>query len=161
MRSIELFTGAGGLALGSQLAGFHHVAVVEKDRDACKTLWLNQQHGLIDWPIFQSDIAEFDYAKISHPVDLVAGGPPCQPFSLGGKHEGQYDRRNLFSEAVRAVQALHPHAFVFDNVKGLLRSAFAPYYNYTMQRLHLLFLAPYPDEHWEAHRARLDNAEAN
>ncbi|MBA2724496.1 MAG: DNA cytosine methyltransferase, partial [Actinobacteria bacterium] len=161
MRSVELFTGAGGLALGSQLAGFHHVAVVERDHDSCKTLCLNQQYGLIDWPIFQSDVAEFDYATVTHPVDLVAGGPPCQPFSLGGKHEGQHDRRNLFPEAVRAVQELHPHAFVFENVKGLLRNTFAPYYRYTMQRLGLPFLTPYPDEPWEAHRSRLDQAEAD
>lgn len=158
MRSVELFTGAGGLALGSQLAGFHHVAVVERDRDACNTLWLNRQHGLIDWPIFQSDIAEFDYCKVTRPIDLLAGGPPCQPFSLGGKHEGQHDRRNLFPEAIRAVQVLRPRAFVFENVKGLLRTAFAPYYSYIVQRLRLPFLDPYPDEHWEAHRARLDGA---
>ena len=86
MRSIELFTGAGGLALGTHRAGFHHLAVVERDRDSCDTLRLNRARGLMAWPIAERDVAAFDFSGYPQGIDLLAGGAPCQPFSLGGKH---------------------------------------------------------------------------
>jgi site-specific DNA-cytosine methylase len=60
-------------------------------------------------------------------VDLAAGGPPCQPFSLGGKHGAHRDRRDMWPEAVRAVRELRPRAFLFENVRGLTRPAFKAY----------------------------------
>ena len=160
MRSIELFTGAGGLALGSHRAGFHHLAVVERDRDSCDTLRLNRERGTIDWPIHQDDLARFSYADLPQGIDLLAGGPPCQPFSLGGKHRGHEDERNMFPEAVRAVRELRPRAFLIENVKGLLREAFRPYYEYLVERLRLPLVEHLPGEPWEAHRERLVAAEA-
>ncbi len=131
MRSIELFTGAGGLALGTHRAGFHHLAVIERDHDSCDTLQLNrvrQEATGIDWLIHEADVASFDYSEYRNtPIDLLAGGPPCQPFSLGGKHAGETDRRNMFPAVFRAVRELRPRAFLIENVKGLRRKDFQPY----------------------------------
>ncbi len=125
MRSIELFSGAGGLALGLEAAGFTTVALVERNRDACSTLRMNRPH----WNVLESDVREVDFRSFGH-VDLVAGGPPCQPFSMGGKANGYDDHRDMFPQAVRAVRELRPSAFLFENVRGLLRPAFSNYVEY-------------------------------
>ncbi len=72
---------------------------------------------------------------------MVAGGPPCQPFSLGGKHGAFNDSRDMFPHAIRAIEILTPKAFIFENVKGLLRESFSDYFNYIILRL------SYPDAH--------------
>ncbi|MCA9450504.1 MAG: DNA cytosine methyltransferase, partial [Candidatus Omnitrophica bacterium] len=126
MRSLELFAGAGGLGLGMEKAGFKNAAVVEIDRNACDTLRSNRERGVPpvkDWRIFQEDVRAFDYREFENRIDVISGGPPCQPFSLGGKHGGHKDRRDMFPEAVRAVREVRPKAFIFENVKGLLRQS--------------------------------------
>ncbi len=125
MRSIELFSGAGGLALGLEGAGFAPVALVERDRDACITLRMNRP----SWKVLETDIREVDFRSFGT-VDLVAGGPPCQPFSMGGKANGYDDHRDMFPQAIRAVRELRPSAFLFENVRGLLRPAFSNYVEY-------------------------------
>ncbi len=159
MLSIELFTGAGGLALGTHRAGFHHQAVVERDHDSCDTLRLNvERHAAtgVDWPIHEADVTAFDYAPYTHgTLDLLAGGAPCQPFSLGGKHAGEADGRNMFPAAFRAVRELHPRAFLLENVKGLTRQGFRPYFDYIVEQLAFPHIAPLPGEGWEGHKARL------
>lgn len=130
MRSIELFSGAGGLALGLEASGFEHVALVESNRDACATLRLNRP----DWNLVESDVRKVDFAELG-PVDLVAGGPPCQPFSIGGKARGYNDQRDMFPQAVRAVRELRPAAFLFENVRGLLRQSFQNYVEYIRLQL--------------------------
>ena len=122
MRSIELFSGAGGLALGLEQAGFETVALFERDPSACAAL----RHNRPDWQIVEGDVREVDFSECGT-IDLVAGGPPCQPFSMGGKARGYNDERDMFGEAVRAVRELRPNAFLFENVRGLLRPAFANY----------------------------------
>jgi DNA (cytosine-5)-methyltransferase 1 len=162
MNCVELFTGAGGLALGVGRAGFKHAAVVEKDNDSCKTLLLNQKRGVAefaDWPIHHQDVRDFDFKQIGPHIHLVAGGPPCQPFSLGGKHRGHRDERNLFPEAVRAVRELQPEAFLFENVKGLLRDSFATYFSYIVLQLKHPSLKSGSGEGWEDHLARLEKHE--
>jgi DNA (cytosine-5)-methyltransferase 1 len=159
MRSVELFAGAGGLAMGISQAGFKHEAVIEWDKDACDTIRLNQEKEIkpvVDWPLYQQDVRHFDFSAIPGGVDLVAGGPPCQPFSLGGKHRGHQDERNMFPEAVRAVRELKPRAFLFENVKGLLRQSFSKYFSYIYLQLTYPEIIRKKDEDWVDHLSRLE-----
>lgn len=124
MRAVELFAGAGGLGMGLSRAGFRPVAVIERDRYCCDTIRENKKRGLkplTSWPLVEGDIRDFDFRGIRGEIDLVSGGPPCQPFSLGGKHQGRLDDRDMFPDAIRAVRQLRPRAFLFENVKGLTR----------------------------------------
>lgn len=158
MRSIELFAGCGGLALGLSRAGFHHELVVELDAHAVGTLSDNKRRAVEHvrhWPIEARDVHEVDFSAISGDVDLVAGGPPCQPFSIGGRHLGPEDERNLWPEAVRAVREVQPKAFLFENVRGLLRPAFSEYLNYLKLSLANPELTPRNGEAWEEHAVRL------
>ena len=138
MRSVELFAGCGGLAFGLAEAGFKHALVIEKDPHASATLEKNTLLGVrhfAGWPIKANDVREVRYADVGGDVDLVAGGPPCQPFSIGGKHKGPSDPRNMWPEAIRAVRELQPKAFIFENVRGLLRPNFGDYLAYLQLQL--------------------------
>src|SRR6185503_11501259 len=88
-----------------------------------------------EWQIMPTDVRAVDYSSVVGEIDLVAGGPPCQPFSIGGKHKGPGDHRNMWPEAIRAVDALRPRAFLFENVRGLLRPAFTDYLNFIRLQL--------------------------
>lgn len=157
--SIELFTGAGGLALGLEQSGWNHAALIERDEHACSTIRLNQMlgHPLTKrWRLFPDDVRSIRYTDFSNPVDMVAGGPPCQPFSLGGKHRAFQDRRDMFPEAVRAVRELRPGCFVFENVKGILRESFASYFNYIILQLTYPMLVRKLDEDWQSHLSILE-----
>lgn len=159
MRSVELFAGAGGLAIGMAEAGFRHAAVIEWDHDACETFRDNQRHhahAVEGWPLIEGDVRQFDYSAIGKDILVISGGPPCQPFSLGGKHRGFRDDRDMFPEAVRAVRELRPRAFIFENVKGLLRQTFANYFEYVVLQLSHPGLTRRRAESWEDHRARLE-----
>jgi DNA (cytosine-5)-methyltransferase 1 len=158
MRSVELFAGAGGLAIGMANAGFHHAAVVEWDHDACETFRENQRHHMRSvekWPLFEGDVRAFDYSMLND-VMVVSGGPPCQPFSLGGKHRGYNDERDMFPEAVRAVRELRPKAFIFENVKGLMRETFSDYFEYVLLQLMHPSFTRRKAETWKEHRSRLE-----
>lgn len=159
MRSVELFAGAGGLALGCELAGFRSAAVVEWDRWACDTVRQNaaSQYPLVsNWNVIEGDVRHVDWTELSRlPIDLVAGGPPCQPFSLGGKARAADDKRDMFPAATEAIRALKPKAFIVENVKGLTRAAFADYYEYILLRLAHPEIASHVDEDWYEHLVRL------
>jgi DNA (cytosine-5)-methyltransferase 1 len=158
MNSVELFAGAGGLAMGVSLAGFSSLAVVEWDRWACDTIRENQQRGypLVEgWPLWEGDVREFDWASISDEVDLVAGGPPCQPFSMGGKHRAFGDRRDMFPATIEVIRQLRPKAFLIENVKGITRSSFANYYQYILLQLEFPEHTRQEGEDWSGHFARL------
>jgi DNA (cytosine-5)-methyltransferase 1 len=89
LRAVELFAGAGGLAMGVSLAGFESLKVVEWDKWACDTVRENQRRGLplvSGWPLEESDVRDVDWEAVPKDIELLAGGPPCQPFSMGGKH---------------------------------------------------------------------------
>jgi DNA (cytosine-5)-methyltransferase 1 len=135
--------------------------VSEFDSRACQTLRLNGAHDLaVDpdlstWPLIEGDCHEIDWTDFRGEIDLLAGGPPCQPFSLGGVHKGQDDRRNLFPEAARALHEIHPRAFVFENVRGLARPSFRPYFDYIVRRLTLPGSLPNANETWEGHDRRI------
>jgi DNA (cytosine-5)-methyltransferase 1 len=130
MKSLEIFSGAGGLTKGLELAGFRHSAFVEFNKHACASLHENFDAE----KVYFGDIKDFDLDALGE-VDIVAGGPPCQPFSLGGKHRAEQDSRDMFPYAIRAIERLAPKAFVFENVKGLLRESFADYFEYIILRL--------------------------
>lgn len=128
MRSIELFTGAGGLALGIAKAGFAHVALVEHNHDACASLRQNIRyldHGHCD--VIEGDVRGVRFSEYANDIDLLAAGAPCQPFSIAGKHEAHQDDRNMFPEVFRAVREIAPRAVVVENVKGLLRASLSEY----------------------------------
>lgn len=159
MKCIELFSGAGGLALGLDKAGFEHCAVVEWNKDACETIRANQKRGfkaVKDWPLHEMDVRQFDYSPLAERIELVAGGPPCQPFSLGGKHQAYLDERDMFPEAVRALREVRPKAFLFENVKGLTRSAFSKYFEYIILQFTYPELCSRKNEKWLDHLARLE-----
>jgi DNA (cytosine-5)-methyltransferase 1 len=159
MKSVELFTGAGGLALGIEKAGFHHDTVVERNKYCCHTLSQNQALGfgpLQGWRLFSGDVRGFDYLKIAGSVDLLAGGPPCQPFSIGGKHKGPLDSRDMFPEVVRAMRELKPRAVLVENVRGLLRESFSKYFEYVTLQMRYPEIVPNPDEDWSEHLSRLE-----
>ncbi len=158
MRSVELFAGAGGLAIGMSNAGFHHAAVIEWNHDACETFRENQRHrarSVREWPLYECDVKEFDYGRLGD-IMVVSGGPPCQPFSVGGKHRGYLDKRDMFPEAVRAVRELRPKAFIFENVKGLMRETFADYFEYIHLQLAHPSFTRRKAESWMEHRGRIE-----
>ncbi|KPA87822.1 site-specific DNA methylase [Pseudomonas asplenii] len=158
MRSVELFAGAGGLAMGCEIAGFEHLAVVEWDKWACDTVRENQRRGypLLDsWELHEGDVRAFDWASIPQGIELLAGGPPCQPFSIGGKHRAQADTRDMFPATVEVIRRLKPQAFIVENVKGLTRSTFANYFHYIQLQLEFPELPPLGDEDWSEHLKRL------
>jgi DNA (cytosine-5)-methyltransferase 1 len=130
MNSLELFSGAGGLAKGLELVGFKHAALVENNKHAYASLCENFDRE----KVFFGDVRDFNLDTLAN-IDLVAGGPPCQPFSLGGKHQANRDKRDMFPAAIHAIERLKPKAFIFENVKGLLRQTFADYFEYILLRL--------------------------
>lgn len=152
MNSLEIFSGAGGLAKGLEIAGFSHAAFVEFNKHACQSLAKNFESQ----KVFCGDVRDYDFASLSD-IDLVAGGPPCQPFSMGGKHQANADSRDMFPYAINAIAALRPKAFVFENVKGLLRASFSEYFDYVLLRLAFPHFSIEPDESWQAHLKKLRN----
>lgn len=162
MRSVELFVGAGGLGIGASQAGFRPALVIDWDQWACETIRQNQARKLSPlrhWPLHEGDVREFRFRGITQPIDVVTGGPPCQPFSLGGQHRAYLDERDMFPEAIRAVRELRPRAFVFENVKGLTRSSFANYLQYIRLQLRHPELRTRKDERWIDHLRRLEDHE--
>lgn len=115
--SVELFAGAGGLALGMHMAGFRHVLLNEFDHMACETLRKNHP----EWNVYEGDVHKVDFTPLRGHVDFLSGGFPCQAFSYAGKKGGLNDTRGtLFFELARAVRVIQPKVFMAENVKGLL-----------------------------------------
>jgi DNA (cytosine-5)-methyltransferase 1 len=159
MLAIELFAGAGGLGMGVSRAGFKPVLVVERDRWCCDTLRENrtiEDSPIKSWPRpLESDVRGVDYTPYEGKVHIVTGGPPCQPFSLGGRHRASEDDRDMWSEAVRAIRETRPPAFIFENVKGLARQSFSDYFGYILLQLQYPSLKKRNSEVWSDHLARL------
>lgn len=160
MNAVELFAGAGGLAMGLSRAGFSPKRVVEWDRWCCDTIRQNRRSGVSpvnQWPDpTEGDVRHVDFLSHKGRIELVSGGPPCQPFSLGGKHKANGDHRDMWSEAVRAVLEIEPRAFIFENVKGLTRSSFASYLAYIVHQLTYPEVSICQEEGWMDHLARLE-----
>jgi len=159
MRALELFAGAGGLAMGVSLAGFKPLGVVEWDRWACDTIRENQARGfptVQDWPLTEGDVRQFDLSGIPEGIELIAGGPPCQPFSMGGKHRAYEDDRDMFPTSVDIVSSVRPKAFIMENVRGLTRPTFANYFSYIILQFTFPEIKRRREETWMDHLARLE-----
>ena len=157
--SLELFCGTGGLALGLQQAGFSHRALIEWDKHSCDNIKANIGNGyslIQDWNVIQSDVRAIRFSERFSDIRLVSGGPPCQPCSLGGKHQANNDKRDMFPQAVRAVRELQPQAFIFENVKGLLRRSFSSYFNYILLQLRYPELVIQDNMSWQEHLEQLE-----
>jgi DNA (cytosine-5)-methyltransferase 1 len=113
-------------------------------------------NGIEKWKVFQTDVRFVDYRAFGTSIQVVSGGPPCQPFSLGGKHKAHADTRDMFPEAVRAVRELRPQAFIFENVKGLLRKSFSSYFNYILLQLCHPDVVADKDMDWTDHLSLLE-----
>lgn len=123
--SIEICAGAGGQALGLEMAGFKHLALVEIEPLACNTMRLNRP----DWNVLHENVKDFSASQYKDKVDLFAGGVPCPPFSIAGKQLGASDERDLFPEALRLIKECNPKAIMLENVRGLLDKKFTEYRN--------------------------------
>ncbi|RRH71286.1 DNA cytosine methyltransferase [Falsigemmobacter faecalis] len=135
--SLEMCAGAGGQALGLEMAGFGHAALVEWEPPACATLRLNRP----EWNVVEGDLRHFDGTP-HHGIDLLAGGVPCPPFSKAGKQLGENDERDLFPEAIRLVDECRPQAVMLENVRGLLDAVFQDYRSKVEQQLIKLGYTP-------------------
>lgn len=160
MKAIELFAGAGGLGMGVSDAGFRPIEIVEWDRWCCDTIRENRRKKVASvsmWPEpFEGDVRSLDFSRYEGKADLVTGGPPCQPFSVGGKHRAYADTRDMWSEAVRAIRQVRPKAFIFENVKGLTRASFSSYLSYIELQLGHPDVIRNDEESWLDHLARLE-----
>jgi DNA (cytosine-5)-methyltransferase 1 len=116
MNCLELFAGAGGLALGLSKAGFTSVALLDNDKDAVATLAKNRP----SWPVVMADVLDVDFSRFRGKIDLLTGGFPCQAFSTAGARGGTADPRGaLVYELLRAIEEVQPKMFLAENVRGL------------------------------------------
>ena len=133
LNSLSLFSGGGGLDLGFEFAGFNHIAAYEIIPDAGTTLKQNRPN----WQIVSGehgDVTKIDWREYHGLVDIIHGGPPCQPFSVAGRQKGAGDRRDMFPEFVRAVLEIEPQAFVAENVTALVGKKFQRYVQEVIER---------------------------
>jgi DNA (cytosine-5)-methyltransferase 1 len=161
--SVELFAGGGGLAISVNQAGFRPLLFNEWATRACQTLVSNGAvrvssgekpavPGVDDpAPLVEGDVESLDMTYLNGLVDVVAGGPPCQPFSLGGIAKGTEDQRNMFPQMFRAVREIQPKAVICENVRGLLRPSFRPYFEYIQRELRLPFERRDTEIAWHEH----------
>ncbi len=123
LTTLELCAGAGGQALGMELAGIEHSGLIEIDQHACATLRLNRP----EWKVLEGDLNDLTDVSQFKGIDIVSGGLPCPPFSKAGKQLGDKDERNLFPIAIDIVDQLRPRAVMIENVRGILDAVFEDY----------------------------------
>ena len=160
---IEICAGSGGMTLGLQRAGFQFAHLFEIDKHACATLKQNHisKGGILNCEVHQEDIAKINWSNFANPVRLLAAGAPCQPFSLAGRHLSERDKRNLFPEVLRAIRTLRPQAAILENVSGLIRPSFRPYFEYILRQLTWPSIAPKKTEEWRDHSWRIFQHQKN
>ena len=125
-RTLSLFSGGGGLDLGFDRAGFTHIASYDILTEAGNTL----RNLRPEWQIFsgeKGDVKKVDWRSYRSSVDIIHGGPPCQPFSIAGRQKGKEDNRDMFPEFIRAVLEIEPIIFVAENVTVLISKKFGKY----------------------------------
>jgi len=131
MKTIGLFSGAGGLSLGLKRAGFQVAACVELNRDAMDT-YVSHEAGATH---YNQDVRSVDFNRYRGVVEVVSGGPPCQPFSIGGLRKSQADSRDMIPEFVRCLREVQPEAFIMENVPGLMLKKTRLYFDSVIARL--------------------------
>lgn len=131
LTSIEICAGAGGQALGLENAGFHHVTLVEYEKEYCECLKTNRPQ----WNVVCGDVRDFKGTPYTEEIDLLSGGVPCPPFSIAGKQLGADDERDLFPQMLRLVKEINPRAVMIENVRGLLSATFDDYRKKILNRL--------------------------
>ena len=155
---VELFAGGGGLALGAKKAGFRSVLALEWEKNACQTLRANAnilfQDGALD-RVVHEDVRNFDPRKISDDFDILLGGPPCQPFSIGGQKKGYDDQRDLFPEYIRILTHGRPQAFLIENVKGITSKRFKDYLEFIHLQLAYVDSVPVKVTDWNKQYEKL------
>src|SRR5688572_5225152 len=135
--TVEICAGGGGQALGLEMAGFHHEALVEYEPQFCTTLRKNRPQ----WNTHQEDLRDFPGEKFKG-IDLLAGGVPCPPFSIAGKQLGADDNRDMFPAGLALVEKMRPRAALFENVPGLASAKFGHYRNNLLGHLARLGYQP-------------------
>jgi DNA (cytosine-5)-methyltransferase 1 len=173
LSSVELFAGAGGLALGLTRAGFRPRLLIERDARAVATLTANSQAHGRNWTVKRADVGELAFSEYDG-VDLLSAGPPCQPFSIGGLRLGSEDDRDGLPATIRAIRESKPRAFLIENVRGLTFPAAKDYFDYILAQLrdpgiatgsseadHRAALAAVPEggHEYEVHHALLNAAD--
>ncbi|OKJ22421.1 cytosine methyltransferase [Streptomyces sp. CB00316] len=172
--SVELFAGGGGLAMAVHQAGFRPLLFNEFNNRACETLISSARKTLgVDGlkrteeknpqppkpgqpaPLYPGDVRDLDLSAFQGEVDVLAGGPPCQPFSAGGVAKGDEDKRNMFPAMFKAVQEMRPKVVICENVRGLLRPSFVDYFQYIQNELSLPFEKRDDEVKWQDHNAHL------
>ncbi|MYS81395.1 DNA cytosine methyltransferase [Embleya scabrispora] len=172
--SVELFAGGGGLAMAVHRAGFRPLLFNEFNARACETLEASATRTLgVDGvkrvedtapqppaegqpaPLYPGDVRDLDLSALRGGVDVLAGGPPCQPFSAGGVAKGDEDKRNMFPAMFKAVRETRPKAVICENVRGLMRPSFAEYFEYIQRELSLPFLEREAEVAWQVHDKQL------
>jgi DNA (cytosine-5)-methyltransferase 1 len=173
LTSIELFTGTGGLAEGLHLSGFRHLLAVELYTRACESLRINRAKDCSDpavaaksipaenerWPLFEGKVQNVDFEPFLGKVDVLAGGVPCQPWSIAGKSEDIEQKiggeRNLWPEMFRVAHQTRPRVIIAENVLGLTRPSFEAYYEYILDGLRAPHVWRLDGENWRHHHERL------
>lgn len=172
--SVELFAGGGGLAMAVHQAGFRPLLFNEFDSRACETLMASGRKTLgVDGlvraeetrprppepdqpaPLYPGDVRDLDMSAFEGAVDVLAGGPPCQPFSAGGVAKGDEDKRNMFPAMFQAVREIRPKVVICENVRGLLRPSFEGYFGYILNELRLPFEKRDNEVKWQDHNDHL------
>lgn len=146
--------------LGSSMAGVQHLAAAEWNHWACTTI---RENVNADYPlvrglqVLEGDVQKVDWRGVpgAGDVDLITGGPPCQPFSLGGKARSADDPRDMFPATTAVIEALRPRAFVIENVRGLTRASFSDYFEFIRLRLQHPEIRAREGEAWTEHARRL------
>jgi DNA (cytosine-5)-methyltransferase 1 len=133
LRALSLFSGGGGLDIGFDRAGFDHIASFELREDAAAVLRAARPHWTVHGGL-AGDVCHVDWRKFRGMVDVLHGGPPCQPFSHAGHQSGAGDVRDMFPQLVRAVTEVKPRVFVAENVPGLAAKKFKVYVERTIFR---------------------------
>lgn len=131
MNIIDLFSGPGGLSLGLRRSGLNVIANVELNRDAMDTYASHDANAIH----FNEDVRGISFTQFRGKVDIVVGGPPCQPFSIGGLQKGKADERDMIPEFIRCLKEVQPEAFLMENVPGLIHKKSRPYFDSVLAQL--------------------------